>query len=273
MNYRSFQILTTVSAALFLAACAASKAPSVATSPALSANEPSSVEETQGEATPASVVTSADRTEADRSLDPGRHPQETLELLGLGSGNRVADLMAGTGYTAELLARAVGKTGTVYGQNNEFILERYARQPWAERLAKPVNANIVRLDRELDDPLGDVTGLDAVSMVLFYHDTVWMKADRAAMNASIFRALRSGGVYLVIDHAAKEGAGVEDVKTLHRIEASVVLAEVKAAGFELVETAEFLANSADAHDWNAAPSAAGERRGQSDRFVMKFVKP
>lgn len=222
---------------------------------------------------PATIVAASDRTEADRALDAGRHPRELLELLDLKPGNRVADLMAGTGYTTELLARSVGPTGAVYGQNNPFMLKRYAERPWSQRLARPVNTNVIRLDREIDDPLGDVTDLDAVSLVLFYHDTVWMQTDRKAMNAAIFGALRPGGSYLVVDHSAQKGAGLRDAKTLHRIEASTVLEEVKAAGFELSKTADFLGNADDTRDWNASPSAAGERRGTSDRFVLLFKKP
>jgi len=65
----------------------------------------------------------------------------------------VAELGAGGGYTTELLARAVGPTGVVYAQNSRFILERFAAKPWGERLAKPVMHNVVRVDRDFDNPL------------------------------------------------------------------------------------------------------------------------
>ena len=92
---------------------------------------------------------------------------------------KVAELMAGGGYTTELLARAVGPKGMVYGQNNKLVLDRFAEKPWTERLAKPVMKNVVRVDRELDDPLPPkAKNLDAVFMVLFYHDTVWLGRPR-----------------------------------------------------------------------------------------------
>jgi predicted methyltransferase len=112
-----------------------------------------------------------------------------------------------------------------------------------------------------------------VIFILSYHDSVWMNADRAAMNRSIFEALRPGGVYGVIDHAAAAGHGTNDTQTFHRIERSVVIDEVTAAGFVLEEEGDFLANPDDTHDWNASPSSAGERRGTSDRFVLRFRKP
>ena len=223
---------------------------------------------------PAAVVAAADRSDADRALDPGRFPAETLAFFEIRPGMRVAELGAAGGYTTELLARMVGPTGRVYGQNPKFILERFAEKPWSERLAKPVNARIVRVDREFEDPLPpEAKELDAVLIVLVYHDTVWLEADRARMNAAVFASLRSGGIYGVIDHSTRPGAGTSETKSLHRIEESVLAREIEKAGFELDAAAEFMRNPADARDWNASPSAAGERRGTADRFVLKFRKP
>jgi predicted methyltransferase len=222
----------------------------------------------------AALVAAPDRTDADRALDEGRHPAALLAAMGVRPGDRVADLMAGGGYTTELLARAVGPTGVVYGQNNTWVLERFAAAPWAERLARPVNTNVTRLDAELEAPFGAAVGdLDLVSMVLFYHDSVWLKVDRPAMNAAIFAALKPGGRYVVVDHSARAGTGLADVETLHRIDEGVVKAEVEAAGFRLVESASFLRNPADTRDWSASPGKAAERRGTSDRFVFVFEKP
>lgn len=215
-----------------------------------------------------------DRSDADRALDAGRDAGHMLAFFDVRPGARVAELGAGGGYTAELLARVVGPDGRVYGQNSRFILDRFAQAPWTERLRKPAMANVVRLDRPFDDPFPpEVRDLDAVLIVLLYHDTVWQGVDRARMNAAVFRALRSGGVYGVVDHAARQGTGTADVETLHRIEESVVRSEVEAAGFRLDAEADFLRNPQDPRDWSASPRVAGERRGTSDRFVLRFVKP
>jgi predicted methyltransferase len=220
------------------------------------------------------AVAAPDRSAEDRELDTQRQPGVMLEFFGIAPGMRVAELGAGKGYTTELLARVVGSTGQVYAQNTQFILERFAEGPLSERLAKPVNAPVVRVDTEFDAPFPpDVRDLDAVLNVLFYHDTVWMETDRALMNRAVFEVLRPGGVYGIVDHSAREGDGVSVTKTLHRIEESVVVQEVTAAGFQLADTAAFLRNPEDPRDWSASPGTAGERRGQSDRFVLKFTKP
>ena len=220
------------------------------------------------------VVDAKDRSPDDRALDAGRHPAELLTFLGIRPGMRVGEIVSGTGYTTELLARAVGAEGKVYGQNNRFVLERFAEKGWAARLAKPENKNVVRVDRELDEPFpADVKDLDCVIDVLFYHDTVWMKTDRAKMNHAIFAALKPGGIYAIVDHAGRDGSGTTESDTLHRIEEKVVRDEVVAAGFKLEAEGKFLRNPKDSRDWNASPMKAAEKRGTSDRFVLKFVKP
>jgi predicted methyltransferase len=226
---------------------------------------------------PATIRTAVDapeRSDDDRALDGGRHPAETLAFFGIAPGMRVAEIGAGGGYTTELLARVVGPSGSVLAQNSPFILARFAEQPWSERLAKPVMARVTRADREFEDPLPpDAQDLDAVLIILFYHDTVWMHTDRARMNSAVFRALRPGGVYGVIDHSARAGSEIADVGKLHRIDEAVVVREIEAAGFQLDADASFLRNPDDPRDWNDSPRVAAERRGTSDRFVLRFVKP
>jgi predicted methyltransferase len=220
------------------------------------------------------AVNAPDRDAADRALDAGRRPAELLTFFGIAPGQRVAELFAGGGYTVELLARVVGPAGQVFGENNRFVLDRFAQAPWTTRLAKPVMSRVVRVDRELDDPLPpEASGLDAVLFVLSYHDSVWLHTDRAAMNRAVFTALRAGGIYGIVDHSAAEGHGTNDAETLHRIEESALVREVTAAGFRLDASADFLRNPADPRDWSASPRSAGERRGTSDRFVLRFVKP
>jgi predicted methyltransferase len=222
----------------------------------------------------AAIVAAPDRTDADRALDAGRHPAELLAFAQIKVGDHVAELGAGGGYTTELLARAVGPTGQVYGQNSKDILEKFAAGPWAERLARPACANVTALEAPFDAPFpASVHDLDAVLIVLIYHDTVWMGVDRDKMNAAVFKALKPGGAYVVVDHAAADFAGVAEVKTLHRIEEATVKSEVLEAGFALDTSGEFLRNKGDAHDWNASPGAAGELRGKSDRFALRFRKP
>ena len=220
------------------------------------------------------ALASPDRDPADLALDAQRHSAEMLSFFGIAPGQRVAELAAGGGYTTELLARVVGDGGEVWGENPRFILDKFAAKPWNERLAKPVMLHVRRVDQELDAPLpSEARNLGAVLMVLFYHDTVWLKADRAKMNKAVFDALKSGGVYGIVDHSGRPGTGATEAQTLHRIEEKLVIDEVTKAGFKLAGEADFLRNPSDTRDWNDSPMAAGAKRGTSDRFALKFVKP
>jgi predicted methyltransferase len=229
----------------------------------------------------------AQRNESDRARDATRRPLEVLRFAGIEEGQRLAELMAGEGFYAELLARAVGRSGRVVAHNNERSQARYGEQ-LALRLARidaaeparsgsssdahhsssvaPIEARVIPLDA-LDLEAGS---FDAIFLVQFYHDTVWMGVDRAEMNVRIFEALAPGGVFLVIDHATGPGVGSDEVKTLHRIEREQVEREVQAAGFRLAERSSLLENPLDDHTRNVFDP---EIRGRTDRFLLRFEKP
>ena len=258
--------------ALILVSCGATPAtPPIAPGPIASAAVAQPA--TTGSGPAQNVVAAADRSDTDRALDAGRKPAELLHFSRVGPGMRVLDLAAGGGYTTELLARSVGEAGVVYGENPKFLLG-FAEQLWSERLAKPAMLHVVRVDAELDGTWPpEVKDLDLVTLVLFYHDTVWLETDRARMNANVYAALKPGGSFVVVDHSSRPGDGVSVAKTLHRIEETAVKAEIGKAGFVLDAEADFLREPGDARDWSASPKAAGERRGHSDRFVLRFKKP
>jgi predicted methyltransferase len=221
----------------------------------------------------AEIVNAMDRYDSDRDLDAGRHPGELLAFLGLQRGMHVGELFAGKGYTTELLARRVGSTGAVWAENPPALLKTVGRQ-FGERLDKGVMQSTNRIDQPADAPWpAEARNLDAIVIVLAYHDAAALGVDRNAMNKAAFDALKKGGEYVVVDHSAAPGRGVKDAKTLHRIDEATVVREVTSAGFHETDSAAFLRNPNDARDWNASPSAAGDKRGTSDRFVLKFVRP
>lgn len=220
------------------------------------------------------AIAAPDRSDADRALDAGRKPGEVLAFFKIAPGDKIGELFAGGGYTTELMARVVGDAGEIYAQNTKEIMDRFARKPWTERAAKPVMKHVVGVERPADAPFPpEAKNLDAVITVLNYHDFVNMKVDRAKMNKAVYDALKRGGVYGIVDHSAKAGTGTSDTDTLHRIDEEIVKREVIAAGFKPDGESDVLRNPDDQRDWNSSPKAAGERRGTSDRFVLRFKKP
>ena len=90
------------------------------------------------------------------------------------------------------------------------------------------------------------------------------------LNRAVYRALKPGGVFIVIDHAAETGSGLRDTETLHRIDPAIVKKQVTAAGFEFVGASDVLANSADTR---TAMVFDPWIRGKTDQFILKFRKP
>jgi predicted methyltransferase len=102
------------------------------------------------------------------------------------------------------------------------------------------------------------------------HDSFMQPIDIAAFNRKIFRALKPGGVFLVIDHVATGGSGLRDTGTLHRIDPEAIRTEVTAAGFVLEAQSDLLRNPEDDH---VLPVFDPAIRHRTDQIVYKFRKP
>ncbi len=243
----------------------------------------------------AELLASPDRSAADRINDERRKPAQMLAFIGVRPGMVAVDMFAGGGYTSELLARAVGPTGRVYGQSAPRVDRPPPAQP--EGAAAPVSAAAAALPRPAFRPapvalaeraknagLGHLhsvvqpfenpvpaelasNALDLVTLMFNYHDTGHMGVDRAAMNRAVFAALKPGGVYVIADHAGRAGTGITEAGTLHRVEQAFLQREVEAAGFVLLAEGHFMRNPNDPRDRNTPVPAQPK-----DEFVLKFIK-
>jgi len=215
------------------------------------------------------IVASPDRADADRQADQRRQPAKMLAFTGVKTGMKVLDMEASAGYSTELLARAVGPTGIVYAQDSAAVIERFVKDKFDIRAQKPVMKNVVHVIRDFDDPIPpEVANLDLITFFFAYHDITYMPVDRAVMNRKMLAALKPGGLLIIADHSAKPGDGISVAKTLHRIEEIIVRQELEAAGFKLVEEANFLRNPADPRD-----AAVFRPQIPNDEFVLKYQKP
>jgi predicted methyltransferase len=213
------------------------------------------------------ILADSSRPQEDRDRDASRAPAEVLEFLDIGPGDRVADLLAGGGYYTRILVPLVGENGRVYSGNNPFYANFFG-EAFDALLAEPAFQNVVRIDGRVDElPLPDDGSLDAVIVSQAYHDLVLGDEDRGEMNRRVFDALKSGGVYGIIDHAAAEGTGTSATESLHRIDKQLIIDEVTAAGFELEDEADFLANPDDDHTVGIFDPSI---MGRTDRFVLRF---
>lgn len=217
------------------------------------------------------ILASPDRIELDRTNDVRRKAGQLLAFLDARPGMRVMDIAAGGGYTTELLARSVGPQGRIWAQLPPGAKDSVGGKRLATRLTTPPMRNATLVLRPFDDPVPPEIApgtLDRVTLLFNYHDLGHMSVDRARMNRAVFAALKPGGAFVVADHAGRTGTGISESNTLHRIEESFLRAEVQAAGFRLIEEAQFLRNPADPRTQPTARPAQ-----PNDDFVLKFQKP
>ena len=214
----------------------------------------------------------AKRPEADKARDANRHPGELLAWAGVKPGAKVEDFMMGGGYFTRILAPAVGPKGHVYAyQAAEFIGMRPA---YADDQKKVVAdyPNVTALNDSVTTHQPPA-GLDLVITVQNYHDLHWsrMPAGGAAkVNAAVFKALKPGGVYVVVDHVANAGTGDEAPGKLHRIDPAIIKQEVTAAGFKFEGESDLLRNPQDDHSKGVFDPSL---RGRTDQVAYKFRKP
>ena len=221
----------------------------------------------------AAAVAHPDRPDEDTARDVNRKPGEVLLFAGVRPGMTVLDLNSGGGYYSEILSHLVGGDGKVYAHNGS-VYWAFMRKTVPERFTtRLTNVEPLNVESEVVDlPENSV---DVAMSVLAYHD-YFMKhdarpepEDMPAILASIHKALKPGGSFVIIDHQAPTGTGAEMGDKLHRINSDFVKSQVLAAGFNLAEETDILANSED--DPSQSPFRP-EFRGKTDRFIMKFTK-
>ncbi|MGQ0659243.1 class I SAM-dependent methyltransferase [Sphingosinicella sp.] len=225
----------------------------------------------------AAAVNAPGRPEAATNLDAVRRPAEVLRWLGLRRGDRVLDYFTGTGYYAEIMARAVGPTGSVTGWNSSFFAARPQIRDAAAaiRQRSPNTAFFSSPTTALSFPADTY---DFVMLHLVYHDAYWESAqfnlpriDPNTVTQALFRATRPGGIVAVIDHVAAPGRETRaEVEATHRILPATVRADFERAGFVFDGESAMLANPQDDRSVNVFNPSI---RGRTDRFVYRFRRP
>jgi predicted methyltransferase len=220
------------------------------------------------------AVDSQERLPKDRARDDNRHYAEIMEFFGVRPGMTVLELFAAGRNTAEVLARAVGPNGKVYMQNPDFFYERFGKKAVDERLADNRLPNVVRLDKPLNAMGLEPNSLDGATAFMVLHDFFWLSQDVPGVLKAVHTALKPGGWFGVVDHAAPAGTGADDAKDRdkgpHRIDEAYVKKIFAEAGFVLEASNDVLRNPADDR---TKPFYDESFRGKStDRFVLRFRK-
>ena len=203
------------------------------------------------------------------TVDPAWRAPEVVEFIGLKKGDKVAEIVAGR-LTASL-AQAVGPSGKVYAIETAEVVKVHPDALVHMKALASQSPNVIVSEDPVASPLP--AGLDAVFIRQNYHDLYdkfMGPADVPAFNKAVFAALKPGGVYVVLDHAAAAGSGVAATETLHRIDPARVKTDVLAAGFKFDGESSILANKADDHTKSVFDPSI---RFNTDQFLLRFKKP
>lgn len=221
----------------------------------------------------AAAVADPSRPAEDKARDADRKPAEMLAFAGIKPGDKVVDLLPGKGYFTTLFSDAVGPGGKVYMfVPAEFLKFLKGTVPANGARGDPNRPNVTFLTAPANS-FATPEPVDIVWISQNYHDLhddFAKPADIAQVNKAVFNALKPGGVYIVLDHAAAAGSGLSATNTLHRIDPAAVKTEVEAAGFTFEGESDVLKNPADDHTKKVFDPSI---RGKTDQFVFKFRKP
>ena len=213
------------------------------------------------------------RSEADLARDRNRKPVETLAFFQLSDDMRVLELVPGGGWYTKLLAPVLRENGELYvaiGTNN--VQQNLVPQPGLDHI-KVIDIGV---DMERTGPFRTnfipsfEFGISDVDLAVTFRNVHnFTPEGRENMNAAVFAALKSGGLYGVIDHTLRH---MEPMTRENRRRADVVqiIREVQASGFELVDYSDLHYRPDDELRFEVGRATV---TGNTDRFTLLFRKP
>lgn len=213
------------------------------------------------------------RPEADRERDRNRRPIDTLNFFGLEDDMRILELIPGGGWYTRLLAPVLADNGTLYvAIGTRRVAEGVLTEPGFEKVELlEVDANARREpgDRfySLDTFELGVSDLDMVLTFRNLHN--FEPAARAMMNQQVYDALKSGGLYGVVDHTARHMEPQND-ENRRRLDPVIVIKEMLNIGFEFVDFTDLHYRADDELEYEVGRRSV---TGNTDRFTLLFRKP
>lgn len=205
------------------------------------------------------------RPAEDKERDAVRKPIETVQFLGIKTGQTVIDVIAAGGWFTEVLSAAVGPSGKVLGQNPDFFVQREGFLA-NEKARNDRLGNVQAVHGEL--AANNIKGADAAITALNLHDLYNGQDGEAAAVAfakGVFDALKPGGVFGVIDHVGIAG---QNNAQFHRMQVAQAKDVLTKAGFVVEAESNILANPADDHTKGVRDMAR-----HTDQFLIRARKP
>ena len=212
------------------------------------------------------------RTSAEKARDRNRKPLETLNFFQLKDDMRVLELVPGGGWYTKLLAPTLEENGEYYvaiwtdrlkaGLLSE---EGFGHVKVVDGI-NPSSSGVGRLNTIKPFSFG-LSNLDLV--VTFRNMHTFDVAGRNAVNQATFDALKSGGMYGVIDHTRRHMQPMTN-EVWRRADPITITKELLDIGFELDAYSDLHYRPDDELRYEVGRKSV---TGNTDRFTMLFRKP
>lgn len=220
------------------------------------------------------VMQSDIRTEEERSRDANRQPAQVLEFFRLEEDMRVIEILPFSGWYTKILAPLLRENGQLYVTHPAPTFYSDAFTPAAEldELSEVEEVDWGGDAEASDTPFfasgpWDVEPVDLVLTFRNYHN--FTPEARMAVNRSVFGALKPGGLYGIVDHTRRH-MEPDNNENGRRMDPVLVIEEVQAAGFELVDYSPVLRRPDDELRYEVGRPTV---TGNSDRFTLLFARP
>jgi predicted methyltransferase len=239
------------------------------------------------------LAAGAQRSAGNRVRDLYRHPIEVLTFFGVPDNAAVIEILPGaSGYWTEILAPYLKERGRYIAA----IDDRDSPTPESRRenegfeakvAADPADYGKVEI-AEFHPGAKELAAPGTADFVLTFRNIhTWMAAGAANKAfAAFFRALKPGGILGVEEHRGRPDQPQDPAARSGYVRQDYAVALAQAAGFKFVAASEVNANPRDSKDypvgvWALPPTYRLKDQdrekyaaiGESDRFVLKFVKP
>jgi len=213
------------------------------------------------------------RTDSEKERDRNRRPLATLKFFGIESDMKVLELIPGGGWYTKLLAPALSDNGEFYvaigtGRVKENLLSQsdFEKIKVLEPKIEIGDGDKPRL-RTINSFNFSESNFDAILTFRNMHN--FDAAGRKNINDAAFAALKSGGIYGVVDHTKRhmEPFTAENRRRADPVE---IIKEALESGFEFVEYSDLHYKSDDELRFEVGRKSV---TGNTDRFTLKFRKP
>lgn len=212
------------------------------------------------------------RSPEEKARDANRKPIETLEFFGLEPGMRVLELIPGGGWYTKLLAPALADDGELFVAIGTTGVEQLVSDGVID------DVNVLQIDGEFVRAEGErrfrFDGLhipaEDIDLALTFRNLHNMTEEgRRGVNAEVFRVLRSGGLYGVVDHTRRHMQD-DNSENWRRMDPVQMIKELEAVGFEFVDYSTLHYRPDDELMYEVGRHSV---TGNTDRFTLLFRKP